>query len=181
MMTNDSNSEREIKVGTKLDQHFVDIGACQSGRDWVAENCATAAECWQKLLDEGRIKWLLWWYVRERGFDAKAESLARRMVMRSVEYAAKAMDAAKLPEQARTLRALPCTAPFAEIRYTAYAAAEDAYADADACWSAAYASACWSAAYASNAAALGFAADEQKQQIADILDILECPWTEGER
>ena len=110
-------------MGTKLDQHFVDIGACQSGREWVAENCATSVECWKKLIDEGRIEWLLWWYVRDRGFDDKAAAVVRRMVMRSVEYAAKAMDAATLPEQARTLRAIPGTATFAEIRYAAHAAA----------------------------------------------------------
>jgi len=212
---------------TKLDQHFIDNGACQQGREWVAANCATATECWQKLLDASRVDWAIWWYVRDRGFDKRVESLARRTVLRAVRvHAANAMDAAKLPEQARALRAVPDTATFAEMRSASAAAdaaardaawvaawvaardaaavAADAAADADAAarWSAAAAAdaddadvaaseaaaaadaaARWSAAAAAAAAArwsaaAAAAAAERKQQIADIRELLKCPWTE---
>lgn len=105
---------------TKLDQHFIDNGACASGREWVEQNCATATECWQRLLAEVRIDWALWWYVRDRGFDVRAEKLARKIVLRAARvYAANAMDAAGLPEQAGALRAIPDAATFEEIRSAA--------------------------------------------------------------
>ena len=158
---------------TKLDQHFIDNGACQQGREWVAANCATATECWQKLLDASRVDWAIWWYVRDRGFDKRVESLARRTVLRAVRvHAANAMDAAKLPEQARALRAVPDTATFAEMRSASAAAdADDADVAASEAAAAADAAARWSAAAAAAAA-------ERKQQIADIRELLKCPWTE---
>jgi hypothetical protein len=206
---------------TKLDQHFINIDACPPGREWVSTNCTTAAECWEKLLAEMRVEWAIWWYVRDRGFDARAEKLARRMVLRAVGYAANAMDAAKLPEQAKTLRAIPVTATFEEIERSALAAARDAWAAGDAVWAAwaaardaaraagaarAAAKAAAGAAGAAAKAAAGAAgaagaavaaaaaagaavaaaaavrvavwAAEQKQQIADIRELFECPWTE---
>ena len=178
---------------TKLDQHFIDNGACRPGRKWVAQNCSTAVECWQRLLDEGRASWALWWYVRDRGFDAKAEALARRMVLRAARvHAANAMDAAKLPEQARALRAIPDTATFGEIRsvvaaasaaarWSAAADAADA-ADAAAAAGDAAAAAHWSddaARWSAAVAAASADAAERKQQIADIREMLECPWTEN--
>jgi hypothetical protein len=186
---------------TKLDQHFINIDACHPGREWVSANCTTAAECWEKLLAEMRVDWALWWYVRDRGFDARAEKLARRMVLRAVGYAANAMDVAKLPEQAKTLRAIPVTATFEEIERSA-GAVRAAGAAVAAAWAAGAARAARAAraavaavaaagaagaavAAAAAAGAAGAAGDagaagaaEQKQQIADIRELFECPWTE---
>jgi hypothetical protein len=191
---------------TKLDQHFIDNGACDAGREWVSGICLTAAECWGKLLDEGRAEWAIWWYVRDRGFDDAARKLAHRWALRAARvHAANAMDAAKLPEQAKKLRALPDNASLGEIqdaaasaasaaasaaRWSASVAASAASAAASAArWSASVASAAASAASAAASAARwsasvasAAAADaERKQQCADMREMLSCPWTEESR
>lgn len=172
---------------TKLDQHFIDNGACDTCRRWVAENCATAAECWEKLLDQGRIEWALWWYVSDREFDTRATELARRLALRTARvHIAEILDTAEAPSIAKRMREISDTATLDDIAL----AARDARAALDArtartALGALAALAALDALDARTARAARAArtalGDERKQQIADIRELLECPWTEDQQ
>lgn len=141
---------------TKLNQHFLNIGACSTGQEWVAKNCTTAEECWGGLLDAGRVDWAVWWLASDRGWQA-AEPLARRWALRAIRvHAAAIMDAYKLPASAIALRALSDRASFGEIRNAALDALDALAA----------------------LAALDALAAEKRQQIADLRELCECPWHE---
>jgi hypothetical protein len=191
---------------TALDQHFIDIGACDEGRAWVAANCTTAADCWQKLLEEKRFDWALWWYSTERG--PALESMLHRWALRAARvHAANACQKAGLTDHAATLRALPDNATLEQIRSASAAAraASDAASDARAAasaasdaaraaaWAAAWAAsaasdaaraAAWAAAWAAACdaawdarAARDAARDaERDQQLADLRELCTSPW-----
>ena len=188
-----------------LDQHFIAIGACNEGRAWVAANCTSADDCWQKLLDQKRLEWALWWYSTERGPALPA--LLHRWALRAARvHAASACESAGLLDHAAALRALPDNATLEQIRAAAWAASwaassaaasaswaawAAAWAARDAAWAAARAAqdaasaaraardAAWAAASDAWAAARAAAwAAEQNQQLADLRELCSCPWME---
>jgi hypothetical protein len=171
---------------TKLDEHFFSIGACSEGRKWVSEHCATAAECWEKLLSEGHIDWAVWWLTRGRDCIS-VRPLALRWALRGARvHAATIMDAYGMTIRAGALRALPDDSDFSTICDAASAsraalasraslAARDSLASLAALDSrAALASRASLAALAARAALDA----EKRLQIADIRELVSCPWTE---
>jgi hypothetical protein len=177
---------------TKLDEHFFSIGACSEGRKWVSEHCATAAECWEKLLSEGHIDWAVWWLTRGRDWIS-VRPLALRWALRGARvHAATICDAYGMTIRAGALRALPDDSGFSTICDAALAALASldalAYRDVldyrdvrdvrdvlDAL-----------AGLAARAyrdaldvrAALAYRDAEKRLQIADIRELVSCPWTE---
>jgi hypothetical protein len=154
---------------TKLDEHFIEIDACETGRTWVAANCTTAQQCWELLAKEKRLDWLLWWLCVDGAAPAAAE-LARRWALRAARvHAANACEKSGILDHAATLRALPDDATCEQIEAAARAAeaaARAAWAARNAAWDAAEAAAraawaardaawdaAWAAARASGATA----------------------------
>ena len=155
---------------TKLDEHFLSIGACAPGREWVAANCATAQQCWELLAKEKSIDWMLWWLCADGG-SATAAELARRWALRAARvHAASALESAGLFDRAVLLRSLPDDATCEQIEMDAWAAGDAAWAARDAAWAAGAAAGDAGAARDAGAA----------QQIADLLTLQpSAPWTES--
>jgi hypothetical protein len=180
---------------TKLDEHFIKIDACETGRTWVAAHCTTAQQCWGMLAKEKRIDWMLWWLSTDGGAPTAAE-LARRWALRAARvHAANACEKSGILDHAATLRALPDDATCEQIEAAARAAGDAAWVAA---WAAAWAAraaardaagaAAWDAARAAGASARASAraagsagaAAELDQQIAEILFLQpSAPWTEN--
>jgi hypothetical protein len=157
---------------TKLDEHFIKIDACETGRAWVAANCTTAQQCWELLAKGKRIDWMLWWLSTDGGAPAAAE-LARRWALRAARvHAANACEKSGILDHAATLRALPDDATCEQIEAAARAA-----------WAAAWAAGAAGASAVAAARAAGASAGasaELDQQIADLLTLQpSAPWTEN--
>ena len=187
---------------TALDNHFLDIGACEEGRAWVAAHCTTAADCWQMLLAQKRFDWALWWYSMDGG--PQLATLMHRWALRAARvHAANACESAGLLDHAANLRALPDDATLEQIRAAsgaaacaARAASNDAAWAARAAWDACEAWDAWDAWAARSAARAAVAAAcaagaaraassdaacaaERDQQLEDLRELAACPWSEN--
>jgi hypothetical protein len=132
---------------TKLDEHFIKIGACEPGRTWVAAHCTKAQQCWESLAKKQHIGWMLWWLCVDGAAAPTAAELARRWALRTARvHAANACEKAGILDHAAALRTLPDDATCEQIELAARGAA--AWAARDAAWDAA-----WAASWAAQAAA----------------------------
>ena len=158
---------------TVLDQHLIDIGACQQACAAAAERCQTAAQAWELLLTEKRVDWAMWWLATDGGWSA-VEPLLRRWVLRILRKGAPALVDVATAER---LRAIADTATWDELRdgLRALARALDrAHAFARDIANA-LASDLASAIDLDLAYAL---ARDVDQQVADLRELCKCPWSE---
>ena len=188
---------------TVLDQHLIDIGACQQACAAAAERCQTAAQAWELLLTEKRVDWAVWWLAIDGGWPA-AEPLLRRWVLRILRERAPAFVDVATVERLRTIAD---TATWDELQEglrafaNANALASDLASDLDLdlalaldhahaiaralardiahalALANALARALASALASASVLALALARDVD-QQVADLRELCKCPWTE---
>ena len=193
---------------TALDQHFLDIGACTSGREWIAANCQTAAQAWELLLAKKRVDWAMWWLATDGGWSA-VEPLLRRWVLRILRKGAPALVDVATAER---LRAIADTATWDELRDglralalaldrahafardIANALASDLDLNLDLALDHAHAIArdiahalalarasVLDRALASASARVRVRASAVDKQVADLRELCKCPWSEGNK